>query len=609
MSIIRYLRSNVVAYIALFFALSLGTAWAAGLEKNSVKSKHIAKGAVKSKQIGKGQVKTSDLAKRAVKGKKVALGTLAGEHFAAGELPAGPQGPKGETGATGPQGPKGDTGATGPQGPKGDTGATGPAGSPDTPLQVLGKIKQVDGSGSGLDADLLDGMQANAFAADTELASALQSLRNDLATGDGTVNQASDLVHWTKLKGVPAGFADGNDATGNDWKLTGNATSASHFLGTTNNQPLNFRVNNAPALRLRPASDGTNKSPNVIGGTASNSVLSGVHSATISGGGRSNPSDAATANQVNNNYGTIGGGGGNRVGQFGYGDFATIGGGRSNTAIEVHATVGGGAFNTASGFNGTVAGGYLNEASASSSGVGGGTDNEASGVGSTLGGGAGNEASGVGSTLGGGSYNVASGNYATVPGGIFNTAAGASSFAAGARAKANHNGAFVWADSRESNFASTLADQFSVRAHGGARFITSTVGWGKSCVIDPNANLTCSGTIASSSDRAAKRGFAPVNPSELLDEVSALPISTWQFTGESDVRHIGPMAQDFYEAFGVGSDEKSISTVDANGVALAAIKALAAENRQQAAENRELTATVSELSERVEALEQGGSGR
>lgn len=40
----------------------------------------------------------------------------------------GPQGPKGDTGATGPQGPKGDTGATGPQGPKGETGATGPAG-------------------------------------------------------------------------------------------------------------------------------------------------------------------------------------------------------------------------------------------------------------------------------------------------------------------------------------------------------------------------------------------------------------------------------------------------------------------------------------------------
>ena len=43
----------------------------------------------------------------------------------------GPQGPKGDTGATGPQGPKGDTGETGPQGPKGDTGETGPQGPPE----------------------------------------------------------------------------------------------------------------------------------------------------------------------------------------------------------------------------------------------------------------------------------------------------------------------------------------------------------------------------------------------------------------------------------------------------------------------------------------------
>ena len=42
--------------------------------------------------------------------------------------PAGPQGPKGDAGATGAQGPKGDTGAAGAQGPKGDTGATGAQG-------------------------------------------------------------------------------------------------------------------------------------------------------------------------------------------------------------------------------------------------------------------------------------------------------------------------------------------------------------------------------------------------------------------------------------------------------------------------------------------------
>ncbi len=83
---------------------------------------------------------------------------------------------KGATGATGATGAKGDTGATGPtgpQGPAGPTGATGPTGpqgpagadgSPDTAAQVRAKLVTVDGSGSGIDADLLDGSHASAFA-------------------------------------------------------------------------------------------------------------------------------------------------------------------------------------------------------------------------------------------------------------------------------------------------------------------------------------------------------------------------------------------------------------------------------------------------------------
>jgi hypothetical protein len=57
--------------------------------------------------------------------------------------------------------------------------------------------------------------------------------------------------------------------------------------------------------------------------------------------------------------------------------------------------------------------------------------------------------------------------------------------------------------------------------------------------------------------------------------VIQLPIETWTYRAEdSRVRHIGPMAQDFYAAFGVGSDDKSISTIDADGVSLAAIQGL-----------------------------------
>jgi hypothetical protein len=100
----RHLRSNLVGYVALFIALSAG-AYAAGLPKNSVKSK----------QIKDGQVKMADIAANAVDGSKVADGSLSQSDFG-GALPAGAQGPVGPAGATGPQGP------TGPEGPLGAAG-------------------------------------------------------------------------------------------------------------------------------------------------------------------------------------------------------------------------------------------------------------------------------------------------------------------------------------------------------------------------------------------------------------------------------------------------------------------------------------------------------
>jgi hypothetical protein len=78
------------------------------------------------------------------------------------------------------------------------------------------------------------------------------------------------------------------------------------------------------------------------------------------------------------------------------------------------------------------------------------------------------------------------------------------------------------------------------------------------------------------SDRAAKTAFSSVNAKSVLAKLAALPITTWMYNAEkeSGVRHIGPVAQDFKKAFEVGYDDKSISTVDAQGVAFAAIKGL-----------------------------------
>jgi hypothetical protein len=76
------------------------------------------------------------------------------------------------------------------------------------------------------------------------------------------------------------------------------------------------------------------------------------------------------------------------------------------------------------------------------------------------------------------------------------------------------------------------------------------------------------------SDRAAKTAFAPVDVGRILAAVLQLPITSWSYRNEPTARHLGPVAQDFYQAFGLGDSDRTISTVDANGVALAAIQGL-----------------------------------
>lgn len=117
----------------------------------------------------------------------------------------------------------------------------------------------------------------------------------------------------------------------------------------------------------------------------------------------------------------------------------------------------------------TIAGGALNLAGANAA---------------TIGGGEGNNASATGATISGGFSNEASGISATVPGGDSNTASGEYSFAAGRRAKAVHNGAFVWADSQNADFRATAVDQFLIRAAGGVGIGTN----------NPSHTLTISNT-------------------------------------------------------------------------------------------------------------------
>ena len=88
-----------------------------------------------------------------------------------------------------------------------------------------------------------------------------------------------------------------------------------------------------------------------------------------------------------------------------------------------------------------------------------------------------------------------------------------------------------------------------------------------------------------------------------------MPIQTWNAKGaDPGIRHMGPTAQDFYAAFGLGGDDKHISTGDKDGVALAAIQGLYQLNKELEAENAAQQAQIDALEARLAALEAGGGG-
>jgi len=117
------------------------------------------------------------------------------------------------------------------------------------------------------------------------------------------------------------------------------------------------------------------------------------------------------------------------------------------------------------------------------------------------------------------------------------------------------------------------------------------------------AYVSAGGVWTNSSDREKKENFSPVNPQVVLEEIASLPITRWNYKENPGVEHIGPVAQDFYAAFGLGSDERAIGTVDADGVALAAIQGLYEIAQEQEAQIEALQQQNTELETRLLALE------
>lgn len=447
----------------------------------------------------------------------------------------------------------------------------------------------------------------------------------------GATQLASGAVTAAKLGASSVGSA-ALDLTGLTtvlWKAGGNSgtTAGTHFLGTTDNVALELKVNNLRAFRLEPTSS---NAPNIVLGAAANLVSSGVVGAVISGGGAGTYAGSTVTNLIQSDFGSIGGGGANgiKTGSIGArigggylnlvtnGAYATIGGGYANAASTNSATVAGGYYNAATGFESTVGGGQANIASGSVSFVGGGVTNLASGFesavvggelndatgavsfvgggyfnaasayGATVGGGYANGAVGTNSivaggesnlasnsvsTVSGGYFNGATGQGATVPGGWANLAAGSNSFAAGFVASAANNGAFVWSDSSSTTtFSSTVANQFNVRAAGGTRIFSNS---GATLGAQLLVNATSWSAL---SDRNAKKDFSPVDGREILRKLDEVPVQSWRYKWDEagSTPHLGPVAQEFKAAFYPGRDDKSISTLEFDGVELAAIQGL-----------------------------------
>jgi hypothetical protein len=128
------------------------------------------------------------------------------------------------------------------------------------------------------------------------------------------------------------------------------------------------------------------------------------------------------------------------------------------------------------------------------------------------------------------------------------------------------------------DITSPAPNTFTVRASGGIWLGTTSspsIASGHFIDTSTGAYLTSAGAWTNNSDRTKKHDLKALNMHTVLERVARMPITSWSYNTERPtVRHIGPMAQDFYKAFRLGLDDKHISTIDEGGVALAAIQGL-----------------------------------
>jgi len=376
------------------------------------------------------------------------------------------------------------------------------------------------------------------------------------------------------------------------------------------------------------------------------SSLASAVIATVSGG---------ADNRAGGFAATVGGGFGNRAGE----SASTVSGGFANQAVGAGATVSGGRFNTASGFSSAIAGGSNNTAAGEDSVVGGGTSNCAGGFRSWAGGHRAKVRRGSASGIvGEGCAGVPVSSEGRGDEGSFTWAdTQATDFVSTGPNQFNiraQGGVGINTPPRDVNVELTIrgraGDAFGGNAdvqlivdnanqegiqfgafNGGAGTNDATfeIAHSNGATYAPRMTLSGSGAVtirsnntaantgvsmaanagswSSLSDRSLKMAIVPVDTDAVLARVLDLPMSTWSYIAQGEaIRHMGPMAQDFAAEFGLGENDTTISTVDADGVALAAIQGL---NAKLEAQNARLSAQNEALLARLEALEAALSER
>ena len=150
-------------------------------------------------------------------------------------------------------------------------------------------------------------------------------------------------------------------------------------------------------------------------------------------------------------------------------------------------------------------------------------------------------------------------------------------------------------------FRDLAGDQWVAGAGAGDTFTIFDPADAAEFILTDTGNLTVTGDMNATafnvtSDVNAKENFKAVDAQQVLSKVLDLPVTSWNFISQPEIQHLGPMAQDFYAAFGLGSNQVTISATDMTAVALASIQGL-----NEVVEEKD--AEIAELKERLAALE------